>query len=173
MAVILMLALAACGEQVTQLPAPLEDLITYDLPEEYQLDREYLYDGDDEFPIIEKGYTSEHDGYFSVGVFSYQGFDCLGDVTQKIDFDEYINGLADMREITIDGETGYIGTNASDDMPGMVAVAYVKHGDYVFEYRLSNGDEQVTKAQLKQFEQIVCSTKFTCEMAQLINFYIA
>ena len=163
-AIIMIFAATACETNTAEqpdLPDPLDNLISFDLPEEYQLDREYPYDDNEDNPIIEKGYTSEQSGYFSVGVFSYKGNDCLGDVTQTIDLDEYIDRLDNLSEISIDGETAYLGTHDSDDMPGMVAVAYVKHGDYVFEFRLSNGDEQVSKAQLKDFERIVRSIKFT------------
>lgn len=146
-----------------QVPAPLDELITFTLPAGFSLDREYPYGGEEGYPVVEKGYTIEKSGYFSAGILSYLGMDCLGDGSLAVDPGEYIDTLDKVREITVDGETAYIGTQGSDDMPDMVAAAYVQHGDYVFAFRLSNEDLQITEEQMEIFEQIVQSATFKYE----------
>ena len=93
-------------------------------------------------------------------IFSFQGYDCLGNVTETVNYEEYVDALDNRQEITIGGEAGWYGTRESDDMPDMVAVAYVQHGDYVFEFRLTNYDEQVTVDQMKEFERILGTVAF-------------
>lgn len=140
-------------------PESLDKLISFNLPSGFQLDMEYSYNGEDGQPIVQRGYTSECDGYFSARIFSYSGYDCMSDVSQKIDIDECIDNLSRPKQIEIDGATCYMGTIESDDMPDMVAVAYLPLGDYVFEFRLSNYDEQITDEQLETFERVLLSVR--------------
>ncbi len=140
-------------------PESLDELIAFDLPPGFQLDMEYPCYGEDGQPIVQKGYASERDGYFSAAILSYRGYDCMSDVSQKIDIDECIDSLSRPRQIKIDGTTCYIGTIESDDMPDMVAVAYLPLDDYVFEFRLSNYDEQLTDEQAEAFETILWSVR--------------
>ena len=142
------------------IPDPIDKLISFTLPKEFKPDMEYPYAGEDGNPTVEVAYTSENKGYFAAGIFSYKGWDCLGDTDSTIDLDEYSGALENSKQIKIGGETGYFGTRESDDMPEMVAIIYVEHGDYIFEFRLTNYDEQVTKEQMKEFEQIVSTVKF-------------
>ncbi len=141
-------------------PDPIDMLLTCELPSSYKLEMEYPYNGEDGWPIVERAYGSEHDGYLSMRIFSFQDYDCLGDVTETVNYEEYVNALDNRQEITIGGEAGWYGTRESDDMPDMVAVAYVQHGDYVFEFRLTNYDEQVTVDQMKEFERILGTVVF-------------
>ena len=147
-------------ETDTLMPETIDSLIALNIPTEFSFDMEYPYGGEDGKPIVEKSYTSEEKGYFSVGIFSFRGWDCLGDVNSTIDLDGYIDRLDKKETVTVGGENGYFGTSESDDMPDMVAVIYVTHGDYVFEFRLSNYDEQVTAEQINEFKKIVTSAKF-------------
>jgi hypothetical protein len=122
---------------------------------------EYPYGGEDGMPIVERSFNNEQMGYFTARILSYKGYDCLGDITGKIDINEYIDSLDKMQEVSVGGETGFSGTTESDDMPDMIAVVYVAHGDYVFEFRISNYDERVTEKQIESFRIIVGSVEFT------------
>ena len=86
--------------------------------------------------------------------------DCLRGYGEKADIEGDISALQKKRRFMVDGETGYFGTMESDDMPDMVATILVKHGDYAFEFRLTNFDDQVTEEQIKNFEQIIKSVEF-------------
>lgn len=143
------------------LPKSLDELIYFSLPQEFELEMEYHYEDDTPwYPVIERAYNGNEQGYLSVGIFSDNGIGVGRMTGEKISIDEYINDLAGKREIAIDGETGCIGTRESDDMPDMVIIAYVTHGDYAFEFRLTNADDQVTEEQIKNFEQILKSVEF-------------
>jgi len=143
-----------------QLPEPLDDLISYDLPSGFELEMEYPFEGVEGNPVVEKSYLSDAIGCFSARILSLDEHDCRGDARQTVDFDECVNRLDGMKQIAIDGETGYLGTIESDDLPDMVAITYVQHGAYAFEFRLSGYDEQVTKEQMQAFEAIVRSVRF-------------
>ena len=150
------------GAQTGDMPLSVDKLISYKLPSEFELQSEYPYEGEEGNPIVEKSYVSEENGCISVGILSYKGKDLLGD-SQVINLDEKVNSLDKKKEIRVDGETGYFGTRESDDMPDMSAVVYVSHGDFVFEFRLTNSDEQVTAEQTEEFERIVSSSEFKGE----------
>ena len=141
-------------------PAALDELISYDLPSEFNLEMEYPFEGMEGYPIVEKSYLSDTVGCFSAGILSFEGFDCRIDAGQMVDLDEYVDSLDRLRQIPVDGEMGHFGTLESDDLPDMVAVAYVQHGAYVFEFRLSGYDEQISDEQLREFEKIVRSVTF-------------
>lgn len=141
------------------IPEDIDSLISFELPSGFQLEMEYPYCGEEGQPLVQEAYASERDGYFSVAILSYRGFDCMSDATREIDLDEYISYLDRAKQIEVDGATRYTGTIESDDMPDMVAVAYLPLGDYVFELRLTNYDEQVTDEQLEIFEKIVQSVR--------------
>ena len=143
-----------------KLPEPLDDLISFDLPSGFKLEMEYPFEGMEGYPIVEKSYLSDAVGCFSAGILSFEGFDCRIDAGQMVDLDEYVDSLDRLRQIPVDGEMGHFGTRESDDMPDMVAVAYVQHGAYVFEFRLSGYDEQISDEQLREFEKIVRSVTF-------------
>ena len=147
------------GEDL-MIPKPLDELISFTLPEEFKFDMEYPYAGEDSNPIVEKAFCSEKNGYFAAGIFSYKGWDCLGDTNSTVDLEDSVKYLDRMQRIEISGETGYFGTRESDDMPDMVAIVYVEHGEYIFEFRLTNSDEQVTKEQLEAFKKYVSTVTF-------------
>ena len=141
-------------------PEPLDELLTIDIPSEFELEMEYNLDDVAWNPIVQKAYSNDKYGYLSYAIHSYNGVDCLRGYGEKADIEGDISALQNKREIMIGGESGYIGTRESDDMPDMVLVAYVIHGDYSFEFRLTNYDEQVTEEQTKGFENILSSVKF-------------
>ena len=142
------------------IPKALDKLISFDLPQGFTPDMEYPFAGEEKYPMVEKGYTSEKKGYFSACILAFEGYDCTGNMRQQVDQKEYLDALARKKEITVDGETGTFGTHVSDDMPDMVAAFFVSRGDYLFEFRLSNNDEQVTDEQIEMFQQIIHSIKF-------------
>ena len=142
------------------IPEPIDSLISFTLPKEFKADMEYPYAGEDGNPTVEIAYTSDTKGYFAAGIFSYKGWDCLGDTNSTIDLDEYLDALKNPRQVNVGGKTGYYGTRESDDMPDMVAIVYVEHKDYVFEFRLTNSDEQVTKAQTEEFLKVLSTLEF-------------
>ena len=142
------------------IPQSLDEVISVDIPEQFTLEMEYPYAGEEENPVVQKAFSSEKDGYFTLGFFSYKGWDCLGDTNSTIDLEDSLKYLDGMREIGIAGETGYFGTRESDDIPNMVAVVYVEHGEYIFEFRLTNGDEQITDEQIKGFETIIGTVQY-------------
>lgn len=143
-----------------QLPTSLDDLISYDLPSGFELEMEYPYEGAEGNPVVEKSYLNDAIGCFSARILSFDGHDCRGDANRTADLDECVNRLDGMKQIAIGGEMGYLGTIESDDLPDMVAIAYVQHDAYAFEFRLSGYDEQVTKEQMQAFEAIVRSVTF-------------
>lgn len=140
-------------------PEYLDYLISYELPDGFSPEMEYPYNGEPGAPIVQKAYASEKKGYFSAGILSYNGYDCMNDVTRRVDLDECVDQLDNAKEISVDGKTCYMGTIESDDMPDMAAVAYLPKDEYVFEFRLTNADEQVTDEQMKVFEEILQSVK--------------
>ena len=142
------------------LPESLDNLISYDLPKDYLPDMKYKYNDEEWNPVVQRAYMKEDEGYVSFAIFSFEGYDCLGEIDQAIDVNDYINKLKDKKEIDIGGQTGYIGTIDSDDTEEMSGVAYVAKGDYVFEFRLDNFDDKVTDKQMKTFEDIIGTVKF-------------
>ena len=142
------------------IPEPIDSLISFTLPKEFKADMEYPYAGEDGNPTVEIAYTSDTKGYFAAGIFSYKGWDCLGDTNSTIDLSDSIKALSGMKEVNVGGKTGFYGTRESDDMPDMVAIVYVEHKDYVFEFRLTNGDEQITDEQINGFKQILSLVEF-------------
>ena len=142
------------------LPRSLDELMTFDVPKGYLPDMKYKYNDEEWNPVVQRAYSNENEGAFSVAIFSFEGYDCLGDYEQKIDVEDSISRLKDKREIDIGGQTGYIGTKESDDTEDMVAVAYVTYGDYVFEFRFTNFDDVITEKQMKTLEKIAGSVKF-------------
>lgn len=147
------------GDERGPVPEALDDLLSYELPAGFQLEMEYPYNGEEGQPIVHKAYASEHDGYFSAAILSYGGYDCISDASRKVSIDEYISDLSREKQIEVDGATCYMGTVESDDMPDMVVVAYLPLDDYVFEFRLSNSDEQVTDEQMETFERVLLSVR--------------
>jgi len=142
------------------MPMNLDDILTLKIPSDYELDMTYTYNDEAWTSVVQKAFYSEDKGYFSVGIASYKGYDCLGDIEAKVDPDENTGLLKDKRSITVDGKEGCFGTCESDDTEGMVAVVYVTSGDYLIEFRLTNGDEKVTEDQIKEFEKIIGTVKF-------------
>ena len=142
------------------MPESLDDLISYELPKDYLPDMKYKYNDEEWNPVVQRAYMKEDEGYISFAIFSFEGYDCLGELDQTIDVNERVNNLKDKKEIDIGGLTGYIGTMASDDTEDMAAVAYVTRGDYVFEFRFENFDDKVTDAQMKTFEDVIGTVKF-------------
>lgn len=140
------------------MPQALGEVLEYSVPTRFELDMEYPYGGDEENPVIQRGYTSD-EGYISVGIFSYKGRDCSGD-GGTVDLSDRLDALSKAKQIEIDGETGYFGTHESDDMPDMAAAVYVEHGDYIFTLRITNGDEQVTEKQMNELIGTAKALKF-------------
>ena len=142
------------------MPKSLDDLMTFSLPTYFVPDSDYRYNDEEWTSIILHSYESDESGNFSVAILSYNGYKCFDDIEEKLDLNEYLKTLSDKREITVGGQTGYIGTNESDDTPDMVAAAYVSYGDYVFEFIFTNYDQKITEDQMKEFEQILATVKF-------------
>lgn len=142
------------------MPESIDDLITYDVPKGFISDMKYKYNDEEWNPVIQRAYLNEEEGYISFAIFSFEGYDCLGELDQTIDVNETISKIKDKKEIDIGGQTGYIGTMESDDTEDMVAVAYVSFGDYVFEFRFENFDEKISDKQMKTFEDVVGTVKF-------------
>ena len=147
-------------KEYDRMPQDLSELITYDLPADFVKDYEYCYDDDELNPVSGISYMSEKNGTLTVGILSYCGYNCTGDIDEKVDLKDYTNALSGMSEITAGGETGYTGMMPSDDTPDMAAVTYITHGDYVFEFMISYYDKPVDAEQVKVLEQIVESVKF-------------
>ncbi|MBO7520574.1 MAG: hypothetical protein J6T73_07340 [Clostridia bacterium] len=141
-------------------PKSIDELIAFTVPQEFNLEMEYPFDGEDGNPVVQVAYSSEEGGYFSAGIFSFKGWDCLGDINNKISLKDNLKYLDGITKIETAGETGYFGTCESDDMPRMVAVFYLEHGEYIFEFRLTNGDEQITDEQINGFKQILSLVEF-------------
>ena len=74
-------------------PKALDTLISYDLPDGFTLSMEYPYLGEDEKPIVQRGYTHETMGVFTAGIFSYKEHDCLGNISQTIHVKGHIRSL--------------------------------------------------------------------------------
>jgi len=144
----------------TNMPKSLDELMSVEVPGYFAPEMEYRYNDEEWTSVVERSFVSEKNGCLSIGILSYKGFDCLGDIEERIDVNEYLNTLSGKREITVGGQKGYIGKIESDDTPDMIAVVYVSYGDHVFEFRFNNYDEKITDDQMKEFEQILGTVKF-------------
>lgn len=143
------------------IPQSLDSLITINLPKSYVDDMVFTYDNKEGGVIVERCWADRKSGgYFTACIFSYKGRDCNSSPGAMINVKEYINGLSDLQTIKIDGEKAYFGTMQSEDISNMSNVVYVENGDYVFQFRITNSDEQVTKGQTEMFLNAIKSVKF-------------
>ena len=144
----------------THVPKSINELITYKLDKTWTYTDSYHWNNDEnEKVIIEKAYSSDKYGYITFNIFSYKGYDCFNLFT-KIDEQEYIEILDDIHIENINNHKYYIGTQESDDMENMVLVAFVEDGDYIFNIRLTNFDEQITDIQKEKFNEILNTIQF-------------
>ena len=137
------------------MPQPIDDLLTFDLPKGYESDTKIKYNDEEWTSIVARTFTKGDEGEFDAAIFSYKGLDCLDDIEQKIDLKEQTDALDDAKEITVGGEKGVMGKCEPGDM-----IVYVSHGDYVFQFIFSSYGEKITDAQIKDFEQILGTVKF-------------
>ncbi len=148
-----LLLLVGCRSNQKTTPESLDKLIDYSILDNYKVS-EKLYWNDDNKTLVQISYDNKNNfGRFMVGVFSYKGIDVFSN--EKIDIDEYIDYLTHKTTMTINGKTFYIGYTGQDDFDDVNARAYVKDGDYVFEFSMSNFDDFITKTQYREFIEML------------------
>jgi len=147
-------------DRESRIPKDLDKLISFTLPEGFASDMIYHYNDDPHLPVVEEAF-SDGEAYFSAAVFSYKDYDCLGDISQKVDYKKQLESLDDEWRFILKDNIVQGGMRESDDMPGMASEAYVKNGEYIFEFRMTNGDEQVTEWQKMAFDEILHTLKFS------------
>ncbi len=142
----------------TSEPEDIGDLLTVSLSDDWEFSD--LKESENDI-AVEMGFNSnKDDGYLAVAIFSYKGKDVWSKPHSRISLEEHVAALDDVRQVEINDDTYYIGTKESDDMPDMMILAYVEKGDYVFEFRLSNSDDQVTDGQKEAFPAILDGVKY-------------
>lgn len=147
-------------EDDNYIPDSLDNLITYDVLKDYKEIERYNFT--DESDILrEVSYDSlKDDGRFTVTIFSYKNRDVGIECEEEIYVDEYINRLTHKEQLIIDNKTFYVGYTAQDDHEDVIARAYVKNNDYVFEFIMSNFDNFITKKQYEDFIKMIKTVKF-------------
>lgn len=148
-----LLLLVGCRSNQKTTPESLDKLIDYSILDNYKVS-EKIYWNDDNKTLVQISYDNKNNfGRFVIGIFSYKGKDLFSD--EKIDVDECINRLTHKKTMKIDNKTFYIGYTGQDDFDDVNARAYVKDGDYVFEFSMSNFDDFITKKQYNEFIEII------------------
>ena len=134
-------------------PQSIDTLLRTNLSEDWEPND--LIESEERIDVEETYISDNNGGYLSLSIFSYKDRDIWSKPYKKTDWKKQVRLLSSVKKIKINDNIWYVGTSSSDDMPDMVLCAFVKKGDYVFECRLNNFDEQVTDHQKKIFPEIL------------------
>ena len=134
-------------------PQPIDSLLRTNLSKDWEPND--LIESEERIDVEETYISDNNGGYLSISIFSYKGRDVWSKPYKRTDWKKQVRLLSSVKKLKINDNIWYVGTSSSDDMPDMVLCAFVKRGDYVFECRLSNFDEQVTDYQKKKFSEIL------------------
>ena len=150
--------LSACTGARHTPPQPIDRLLTMNLPAGWEASD--LIDSEEGILVEETFISNDNDGYLSISIYSYKGRTVWSKPYERVNWKKRIKRLNHLEEIHTENGIFYVGTSSSDDMPDMVVSAFAERGDYVFEFRLSNSDDQVTKKQKENFRTILKNISF-------------
>ena len=150
--------LSACTGARHVPPQPIDQLLTTNLPASWEASD--LIDSEEGILVEETFTSNNNEGYLSISIYSYRGRTVWSKPYERTDWKKRIKRLNHLDELHTESGVFYVGTSSSDDMPDMVVSAFAERGDYVFEFRLSNSDDQVTDKQKENFRTILKNISF-------------
>ena len=150
--------LSACTGARHTPPQPIDQLLTTNLPASWEASD--LIDSEEGILVEETFISNNNDGYLSISIYSYRGRTVWSKPYERVDWKKKTKRLNHLDELHTENGVFYVGTSSSDDMPDMVVSAFAERGDYVFEFRLSNSDDQVTDKQKENFRTILRNITF-------------
>lgn len=154
------LTITGCKNKKEDLPKSMDDIISYTVLDNYKLSESYYWD-EEETILTEKCYdANNHFGRFTASMFSYKKKDAGISGENKVDEKEYIDALTHKKTMIIDDRTFIVGYSGLDDFDDVIGRAYVKEGDYVFMFSMSNFDDFITKEQYNDFINMLKTIKF-------------
>lgn len=152
------LLLCSCKKEEYEIKN-IDELISYNVINYFEKDTSQ--DEGEKTNISQSYYSTKDDAFFQVQIFSYKNKDMYNlNAEYTIDENDYISSLSHQIEMIVDNEEFYIGYIPQDDIEDVIAKAYVRHKDYVFEFTMSNFDSQITNEQYEDFLKIIQSVKF-------------
>lgn len=144
---------------IGHIPASMDKIIKYDINKDFKQTETIYFRDKKSGPIVEKQYTSDKLGNLSISIYAYKGWDMINldnniSNNYKLDYSE---------KMDVGNKTVYIQYLISDDMPDVVMSAYIEYKSYIFNFRLTNFDDQVTDLQKQEFKKFIKTIKFIGE----------
>ena len=144
---------------IGHIPASIDKIIKYDVDKDFEQTETIYFRDKKSGPIIEKQYSSDKLGYVSISTYAYKGWDVMN-LDNDISNDYKLNYSEKM---DVGNKTVYIQYLESDDMPDMVMSAFIEYKSYIFNFRLTNFDDQITDLQKQKFKDFIKSINFIGE----------